>query len=198
MFQCNQCKKKVSKGKVVSHLKEAHGFSPQNTDRAHEFFFTEITESQKFAGKPFKSSEKTQKDAVIRSLKKQFASTEKLITCEFCSINIKRSRILLHLSKVHGISGLNLNVENGNLNQNFTRKQIIALFEKSMIGEDMTCKCPFCKTEIKKSKLKKHIMHSHKFDVDSIRKSLDTDRNETSQDIFDRKKVFQGGGVTPR
>lgn len=114
-YRCKQCKKKVAKSAVISHLNNAHDFHPQNEELAHEYYFDEIEVSVSSPLKANKTSnvqsrklvsehENLAKQAKIASIYYSSAKRGELIKCPICNNKLTKRKYKQHMYLQHSVN----------------------------------------------------------------------------------------------
>jgi len=200
LFECNQCKKKVPRAQVLTHLKVEHDFVPSVSERAHEFFYKELKVKEQSGPKRTLRDAGTTVSKVRASLRKHFKSKKDSIKCEICGDEISRSNIPRHFRRAHPTVQVQFEVRGGKLVENLTRRSLLRFYDRETKKADGECECPICLSKIAIKRLKGHLRKSHGHDIDRIREQLKIgeDRGERSEDLFDRGRVYRGGGASPK
>ncbi|NHN36557.1 hypothetical protein G8764_04540 [Pseudomaricurvus alcaniphilus] len=198
LYKCHQCRAKLPKANLLKHLNKIHDFHPTQTDRLHEFYFDAvIVESQP---KPVSKAEKLRKLALKRY---KYAFPGMLIECTFCLKRLSRETYLVHLSDKH------LQVVSTVSNAQY--KGIEQLYQDIVTEKYLTmtaCRC--CDKRFVPGKYLQHLEKAHGVTPSQYIRSPFNHNNRAlksnvenqfpkfectgpADDIYDRKKVLQGG-----
>lgn len=120
MYRCKQCGKQYGRLACAAHLKNVHGFSPENPELSHEYFFLKKTvtitlirkSSIKSLGNPTKGKDSPLKNSNKRDLlhlnkssidykdsKRRDVGVK--IHCAICNLSKSRRDAKRHFQKVH-------------------------------------------------------------------------------------------------